>query len=165
MSRSFGWFYLPVAVLCWLASAPPSCAADPEAVAAIQKLGGVPVRAGSDPAAPVVKVEFNRAALTDKTLEEAVRHLKKLRFLRAVTLGFTEVTDAGLVHLNGLPDLEELGLAQTAVTDAGMIHLRGLKNLKRLDLDRTQVTDKGADDLMAALPGLEITRAPAPRKE
>jgi Leucine Rich repeat len=165
MSRSFGWFGLPVAVLCWLASVPPAGAADPEAVAAIQKLGGLPVRAGSDPAAPVVKVEFNRAALTDKTLEEAVRHLKKLRFLRTVTLGFTKVTDAGLVHLKGLPDLEELGLAQTAVTDAGLTHLKGLKNLKRLDLDRTQVTDTGADDLKAALPGLEITRVPAPRKE
>jgi hypothetical protein len=165
MSRSFIWFGVPVAVLCWLAPMAPAGAADPEAVAALQRLGGLPVRGGSDPAAPVVKVEFNRAALTDETLEEAVRHLKKLRFLRAVTLGFTKVTDAGLAHLQGLPDLEELGLAQTAVTDAGLVHLKGLKNLKRLDLDRTRVTDKGVDDLKAALPGLEITRGPAPGKE
>ena len=125
MSRSFRWFGVPVAVLCWLAPVPPAGAADPEAVAALQRLGGLPVRAASDPAAPVVKVEFNRPAMTDETLEEAVRHLKKLRFLRSVTLGFTEVTDAGLVHLKGLPDLEELVLAQTAVTDAGLVHLKG----------------------------------------
>jgi Leucine Rich repeat len=165
MSGTFGQFGLVVAALCWFAPMPPAGAADPEAVTAIQKLGGLPVRMGSDPAAPVVKVEFNRAALTDKTLEEAVPHLKKLRFLRAVTLGFTEVTDAGLVHLKGLPDLEELGLAQTAVTDVGLAHLKGLKNLKRLDLHHTQVTDKGVDDLKLALPDLDITRVPASRKE
>ena len=165
MSGSFGQFGLVVAAVCWFAPMPPAGAADPEAVAAIQKLGGLPVRMGSDPAAPVVKVEFNRSAMTDAKLAEAVPHLKRLRYLRAVTLGFTEVTDAGLVHLKGLPDLEELGLAQTAVTDAGLAHLKGLKNLKRLDLSRTEVTDKGVADLKAALPDLEITRVPASRKE
>jgi Leucine Rich repeat len=165
MTRMFGWIGLLVAGLCWLASVPPARAADPEAVAALQKLGGVPARAGSDPAAPVVKVEFNRAALTDEKLAEAVRHMKKLRSLRAVTLGFTDVTDAGLVHLLVLPELEEVGLAQTAVTDAGLAHLKALTNLKRLDLVGTKVTDKGADDLKAALPGLDITRGPATGKQ
>ena len=165
MSRSFGWFGLLIAALCWLVPVTSARAAEAEDVAALQKLGGLPVRAGSDPATPVVKVEFNRAALTDAKLAEAVPHLKRLRFLRAVTLGFTEVTDAGLVHLKDLSGLEELGLAQTAVTDVGLAHLKGLKNLKRLDLDRTQVTSKGADDLKAALPGQEISRRPAPRKD
>jgi hypothetical protein len=84
MSRSFGWLGLPVAVLCWVVAMRPAGAADPEPAAAIQKRGGLPVRMGSDPTAPVVKLELNRAALTDKTLEEAVGHLKRLRFLRGV---------------------------------------------------------------------------------
>jgi hypothetical protein len=165
MSRTCGPFGLRIAALCWLAVVPSARAADPEAVAALQKLGGLSARAGSDSEAPVVKVEFNRAALTDEKLEAAVRHMKKLKSLRAVTLGFTKVTDAGLVHLAGLPELEELGLAETAVTDAGLAHLKGLKKLKRLDLTGTKVTDKGADDLKTTLPGLDITRGPAPGKK
>jgi hypothetical protein len=147
-----------------LALAPATPAADQDAVAALRKLGGVSARAGSDSDAPVVKVEFNRATLTDAKLREAVPHLKKLPALRAVTIGFTGVTDAGLVHLKELPELEELGLAQTAVTDAGLNHLKGLKKLTRLDLVGTKVTDRGADSLKAALPDLDITRGPAPGK-
>jgi hypothetical protein len=165
MSHTFGWFRLCVAAMCSLAVVPLARSGDPEAVAALQKLGGLSARAGADSEAPVVKVEFNRAALTDEMLEEAVQHMKTLTSLRALTLGFTKVTDAGLVHLAGLPELEELGLAQTAVTDAGLPHLKGLKKLKRLDLVGTKVTDKGADDLRAALPGLDITRGPAPGKK
>jgi len=164
MPRTFGWFGLCVAATCWLAVGPSARGTDQDAVAALQKLGGLSARAGSDSEAPVVKVEFNRAALTDDKLEEAVAHMKKLKSLRAVTLGFTKVTDAGLVHLAGLPELEELGLAQTAVTDAGLSHLKGLKKLKRLDLAGTRVTDKGAADLKAAIPDLDITRGPALKK-
>jgi hypothetical protein len=164
MSGRFGRVGLCVAATCWLAAVPSTRATDQDAVAALQKLGGLSARAGSDSEASVIKVEFNRAALTDEKLEEAVGHMKKLKSLRAVTLGFTKVTDAGLVHLAGLPELEELGLAQTAVTDAGLPHLKGLKKLKRLDLAGTKVTDKGAADLKAALPDLDITRGPTLRK-
>jgi Leucine Rich repeat len=164
MSRSFGWFRLCVAAMCSLTLVPSARATDQDAVAALQKLGGLSARAGSDSEAPVVKVEFNRAALTDEKLEEAVRHMKKLKSLRAVTLGFTKVTDAGLVHLADLTELEELGLAQTGVTDAGLSRLKAMKKLKRLDLAGTKVTDKGAADLKAALPDLDITRGTAPGK-
>jgi hypothetical protein len=82
MSRSFRWFGLLIAALCWLIPVTSARAAESEAVAALQKLGGLPVRAGSDPATPVVKVEFNRAALTDEKLAEAVQHMKKLKRAR-----------------------------------------------------------------------------------
>jgi Leucine-rich repeat (LRR) protein len=165
MSRTLGRFGLCVAVTCWLVLVSSARATDQDAVAALQKLGGLSARAGSDSEAPVIKVEFNRAALTDEKLEEAVLHMKKLKSLRTVTLGFTKVSDAGLVHLAGLPELEELGLAQTGVTDAGLSHLKELKKLKRLDLVGTKVTDKGAADLKATLPDLDITRGPAPGKK
>jgi Leucine-rich repeat (LRR) protein len=165
MSRTLGRFGLCVAATCGLALVPSARATDQDAVAALQKLGGLSARAGSDSEAPVIKVEFNRAALTDEKLEEAVGHMKKLKSLRAVTLGFTKVTDAGLAHLSGLPELEELGLAQTGVTDAGLSHLKELKKLKRLDLVGTKVTDKGAAELKSVLPDLDITRGPAPRKQ
>ena len=165
MSRTLRRFGLCVAAMCWLALVPSARATDQDAVAALKKLGGLSFRAGSDSEAPVVKVEFNRAALTDVKLEEAVLHMKKLTSLRAVTLGFTKVTDAGLAHLSGLPELEELGLAQTGVTDAGLSHLKELKKLKRLDLVGTKVTDRGAAELKAALPDLDITRGPAPGRK
>jgi len=43
-----------------------------------------------------------------------------------VKLGYTQVTDAGLVHLEGLTSLESLGLWSTEVTDAGLEHVKGL---------------------------------------
>ena len=164
MSYSDGWHAALIATAAWLAMAPATPAADQDAVAALRKLGGVSARAGSDSEAPVVKVEFNRAALTDAKLREAIPHLRKLPALRALTLGFTAVTDAGLVHLKELPELEELGLAQTGVTDTGLAHLKELKNLKRLDLVGTKVTDQGADALKTILPDVDITRGPAPGK-
>jgi internalin A len=135
-----------------------------EAAAALQKLGGVPIRAGLDSTRPVVKVEFNRPAFTDAGLKAAIAHLKGLPSLRALTLGFTGVTDAGLADLAVLADLEDLGLAQTAVTDAGLAHLKHLKKLRTLDLEWTKVTDNGVRDLQKSLPDLKVTRRPGADK-
>jgi len=63
-------------------------------------------------AAPGLRADEGDAAKREeiRKLAEAVRHMKKLPSLRAVTLGFTKVTDAGLAHLAALPALTQLDL-------------------------------------------------------
>jgi hypothetical protein len=160
MDHSVRWRRPLAGVVLALSLAPAARGEEGEAAAALQKLGGVPVRAGLDSTRPVVKVEFNRPGFTDAGLKVAIAHLKELPSLRALTLGFTGVTDAGLADLAGLPDLEDLGLAQTAVTDAGLAHLKHLKKLRTLDLDRTKVTERGVRDLQKFLPDLKVTHWP-----
>ena len=71
-------------------------------------------------------------------------------------LGFTKVSDAGLVHLKGMANLETLILSDTKVTDAGLVHLKTLTNLRDLDLRNTKVTDEGVKGLQVALPKCQI---------
>ena len=143
---------------------PPARSEDADATAALQKLGGMPVHCGHDPKGPVIRVEFNCSEFTDTSLKSALPHLKVLNSLRALDLGFTEVTDAGLSDVAELPTLEELELTQTAVTDAGLPHLRQLKKLRMLDLDRTEVTEGGIRDLRRTLPRLKVPRRPGLEK-
>ena len=71
-------------------------------------------------------------------------------------LGYTEVTDAGLVHLKGFEKLYWLNLIETKVTDAGLVHLKGLRNLRILYLGDTQITYAGVKNLQQALPNCEF---------
>jgi hypothetical protein len=77
---------------------------------------------------------------TDATLP---RTLAGLDLLKALWLGESQVTDAGLHCLASFPRLEVLDLSKTLVTDEGMPRLEKLPNLKALYLDNTQVGDAG----------------------
>ena len=72
--------------------------------------------------------------------------------LRAVALGFTDITDAGLKSISPLKDLEELRLQRTKVTDAGVKGLAQFKKLTYLDLAHTRVTTNAMTELQTALP-------------
>ena len=59
-----------------------------------------------------------------------------IRFLRVLDLGYTEVTDSGLLfHIEGLSNLEQLASSRglTRVTDAGLSHLKGLDSSSSID--------------------------------
>jgi serine/threonine protein kinase len=66
--------------------------------------------------------------------------------LGQLSLGETQVGDAGLAHLKD-GDLYVLQLCGTLVSDAGLVHLQGHKHLGGLDLIRTQVSDAGLEHL------------------
>ena len=51
-----------------------------------------------------------------------------------------------------------LAIGYTKVSDAGLVHLEGLTNLKRMDLMFTQTTDAGVKQLQQALPNCKIGR-------
>ena len=61
------------------------------------------------------------------------------------------------MRLKGLTKLLELSLGLTEVTDAGLVQLKGLTKLKFLILNKTKVTAAGVKQLQQALPKCEIT--------
>ena len=78
-----------------------------------------------------------------------------------VTVGNSEMSDAGLEHLEGLTQLQRLDLGGSKITDAGLQHLKGLLQVKSLDLSDTKVTDAGLDCLrgLSRLESLNLGRA------
>ncbi len=62
--------------------------------------------------------------------------------------------DADLELVAQLDTLEELNLGYTPITDKGVVRLAGLKHLKYLTLSGTRITDASAPSL-ASLPSLE----------
>ena len=75
---------------------------------------------------------------------------------KALGLGGTKVSDAGLAQLSGIKLLAWLDLNNTPVTDAGLEHLAGLKALAALYLSKTKVTAAGVAKLAKALPKCKI---------
>jgi Leucine Rich Repeat (LRR) protein len=89
--------------------------------------------------------------------DAGLMYLKGLTSLSFLDLDDTQVTDAGLVHLKELTDLSTLYLAHTQVTDAGLEHLKRMTSLDLLRLNGTHVTTQGVDDLRKALPNCDIS--------
>jgi formylglycine-generating enzyme required for sulfatase activity len=63
--------------------------------------------------------------------------------LTHLNLGYTKVTDAGIVYFKDCKDLTALYLNHTKVSDQGLAHFKDCKNLASLRLDATQVGDAG----------------------
>lgn len=98
--------------------------------------------------------------------DAGIAHLAKMRSLRKLDIGSSQVTDMGLAYLKQIKTLEHLDLPQDQhnISDAGLAHLAELSNLKVLQIsrvhsggrDRNQVhyTDAGLAEL-AKLRSLE----------
>ncbi len=69
-------------------------------------------------------------------------------------IGFSEVTDKGLVAVADMPNLEKLYLQKTSITDDGLTHLANLPRLRYLNLYGTKVTDDALEHLVG-LPRLK----------
>lgn len=90
-------------------------------------------------------------------------HLKKLPELRAVWLApqFTpRITDKSLEILATIPTLEEVKLTETRLSWTSLQKLNNLPKLKKVILDETDITADDLAKLVAALPGVAITRKP-----
>ncbi|WP_417850829.1 protein kinase domain-containing protein [Thalassoglobus sp.] len=117
----------------------------------------------------------NNSALTDHGLIG----LSKIKTLKWLYVGGTQITNQALVSYNDLSNLETLGLGKTsisgaglevltklnglreiqlngtAVSDAGLSHLKNFPNLIRLNLSSTNVTDAGLFQLVESAPKIK----------
>ena len=66
-----------------------------------------------------------------------------------LNIGFSDLSDKGMVHLKNLTNLTSLDLSQSKVGDAGLVHLAKLTKLSNLSLSSTKVTDAGFKHLAA----------------
>ena len=108
---------------------------------------------GDDASSRVTRVWLNdNKAVSDADLACVAR----LRNLETLDLGWTPITDTGLVHLRGLGQLEELSLDGTSITDDGLVHLHGLQSLQKIWLEETKTTNAGRQLLQRMLPNARI---------
>ncbi|MBI1789414.1 MAG: hypothetical protein HYR60_17910 [Acidobacteria bacterium] len=92
-----------------------------------------------------------------------LRAISELKDLRALKLGYSNISGAGLRILSRLAKVEKLGLVACArVDDDAAAELAKWDTLKYVDLQDTKVTEKGLDALRRAKPSLEILFAAPP---
>jgi hypothetical protein len=134
---------------------------DPKAIAALEKLR---VSLEKNEADQVIRVSFNLSDATSDDLKHlqglpnvqmvnlsnenlddtALVHLKSLKYLSLLSVGYANVTDKGLAALADVPSLETLILYGTErITDKGLVHLASLERLHTLDLGATYVKGPG----------------------
>ena len=101
--------------------------------------------------APVRALRLDNTEVDDAELKKICYQNPELVEL---TLGGTQITDAGLVHLLQLKKLRKVRLARTTITDAGMNILAKNEFLEDVDLSQTKIGDFGVWELRA-LPRLK----------
>jgi Leucine-rich repeat (LRR) protein len=112
-------------------------------------LRGVPALSDDD-ISPIARFSgLRELRLNGRVTNTGVSRLGRLRELRILDLGLTDVSDAALDTVGSLRSLEDVDLWFTNVTDDGLLKLAPLDALLRLNIADTKVTDAG----MPALAG------------
>ena len=151
--------------------------AEKEAIAAIEKAGGLASRISAIDRAAEVNLSLLGNKATSATVElvsdlelsllrlnlsgtkigdascAVIGNLSELRWLN---LSRTQLTNNGLQQLKNLSKLRYLNLYGTNVTDAGLSFLHDLADLRKLYLWQTKVSEKGAIALSKAMPNLQV---------
>jgi hypothetical protein len=101
---------------------------------------------------------FTRRLRSGPISEELIMaHVGCLGHLKALNLGGTGITDAGMAHLKGLTRLQHLLIDRTMVGDAGLAHLKGLTSLGTVYISGNRISDEARLDLERALPNVWIS--------
>lgn len=79
--------------------------------------------------------------------DDDLAHLASTPWAQNLSLGRTEVTDAGLRNLAGHSELEWVDVAYTKVGDAGLANLQAAKKLNHLIAEHTQITDAAMETI------------------
>jgi hypothetical protein len=94
--------------------------------------------------------------------ESMLRAIAELKELRALKLGYSNISGDGLNILSRLAKVEKLGLEACArIDDSAALGLAAWKGLKYVDLQDTGVTSQGVEALKKAKPGLVILTNPS----
>lgn len=75
--------------------------------------------------------------------DAGMKHVACLRKLERLDLYRTQVGDDGLRHIKNLPHLKSLPMGETRVTDAGLAHVQDMTQLEYLGLRGDDITDAG----------------------
>lgn len=103
------------------------------------------------PALKELEIGGNRIANEHLAPLANLKNLEKLEFR---TIGYTQITDAGLAFLAELSKLRSINLnGSVKVSDAGIAHFSKLLRLQKIDLGRTAVTAESAK-VLGKLPAL-----------
>ena len=110
-----------------------------------------------DDSGPQQRVSIDLTEVTVGEInDDDFRHVAKLPNVRALALGFYQITHEGLVHIAKLTELEWLSLNGNVITTKGIVHLKGLKKLKELHLEGTGIGPFSLAELEEALPKCKI---------
>ncbi|MCX7428863.1 MAG: hypothetical protein NTW96_24960 [Planctomycetia bacterium] len=142
----FGWRYVGPK----LPKFGPKTEEERNAIAEIEKLGGdvhVDIR--------VPEYRATEVSLPAGVANDAMKRLRYLSDLRGLTVGYADITDAGLENLKGLTNLRDLCLVGVKISDASLKHLKGLTQLRDLRLNDNKIADAGLLNLKG-LTQLEI---------
>ena len=96
----------------------------------------------------VTELSLGNTQITDAGLKE----LAKLQNLTNTNLGYTQITDAGLKDIAKMQNLTDLSLSGTKITDACLRDIAKLQKLTYLSLRDTKITNENAAELRKALP-------------
>jgi internalin A len=103
----------------------------------------------------------NRAGELGAMDDNTAHAISELKELRALKLGYSNISADGLRILSSLSQLQKLGLeACTLIDDAAACELANWKSLKYVDLQETRVTEKGVETLQSLRPGLKVLAGP-----
>jgi hypothetical protein len=123
---------------------------DPEAIAAIEALGGKAERDYWDEKGPVRRVSFalSRRMLKEEEVAELAEHVKRLPHVVSLSLYSSSVSGPGLAPIGELTGLQSLGIGELDMTDDHLRSLSNLENLVSLSCESwEQVTDEGLQHL------------------
>jgi len=85
-----------------------------------------------------------------------IKEIGKLKQLRFLDMGNSDIKDDDLQHLTGLRRLRLLNLSFSTIGDGVVTYLGRLKRLRMLFLGYTKITDVGKSRLRSLLPGCRI---------
>jgi hypothetical protein len=103
----------------------------------------------------IALVKLNSMPGRSRYSDAAMVHLKGLKSVCELDLGYSDITDAGLASIADLTELRSLYLYGTKVTDDGLRHLRRLDKLETLVLASDQFSD-AALPYVATLHSLKV---------
>jgi hypothetical protein len=105
---------------------------------------------------PPLPIRFDLSLGDTQVTDAGLKKIGQLKNLSGLFLHGTKVTDDGLKDVSSLANLKDLWLDGTEVTDAGLKHLERLSALSHLSLEKTKVTKQGIHSFRKAIPKCEI---------
>lgn len=128
------------------AAAPKPEADDPEAVAALEELGGKLTKDGNG---NVVRADFSAVVVED---DDVFAPIAKLKQLQLVKFYGAEITDDVTGFMKDLTELRDVDFSNCVIEDKGIENLTNSKNLSAFGLRRNNISNKSLEIIATQFP-------------